>query len=269
MKKILMAVLAAATIFSACTTETPDPVVVGLSATSSSDITLPASTKTIQVSVTNSSSEAATINWERAEVTAGPAVWTYMVESSSAMTGTVTIAAGATVDISVMIDPNGAAGSTSGTLTFFDDADKAATTKVFTYSLSTVSSYFTTSPIGNLNGSVRATDPHDYHISVINPNSVPVTLQWARSNESANPAGWSIVVCTDEQCYTESVMTEAISLGPAGSTATVPPNDTVDFKATFDPNSVLGNGSTTALFYMTSDSANSVVSHLIQHEGTL
>jgi hypothetical protein len=267
MKKILLAFLAVALIFTACTTETVAPIVVGLSATSSSDITLPSSTKTIQVSVTNSSSEAATIKWERAAVTAGPSAWTYMVGSSSAMTGSITIAAGATTDVSVMIDPNGATGSTSGTLTFYDEADKVATTKVFAYSLSTVNSYFTTSPVGSLSQSARATNTQDYHISVINPNSVPVTLQWARTNETGNPTGWTVLVCTDELCYTTSILTEAISLGPTGST--IQPNDTVDFKATFDPTSVVGNGSTTALFYMMGDSANSAITHLIQHEGTL
>lgn len=255
MKKSIIALAIATFAFGACT-PTTNPVTVSLSKTTASEIGLTTSTKQVSLTVTNSSTQNATINWERTETTPVTG-WTYMVNSGSADNGTLSIAAGASATVTLTIDPHGFAGTGAGTLKFYDSADQNATMKTFTYSYSSLTSYFTLSPVGSMTRTVKANDPsEDYHVWVINNNTVPVPLVWRSIANASNPSSWVVTICTDTYCAPPHILSNVF---------TVAPGDSVDFKATMDHATTMGAGGTTALFFVAADSAASVVSQTVSH----
>lgn len=255
MKKIILALAVTAFAFGACTTK-PNPITVSLSSTSSNQIGLKANTKQISLTVSNSTAQTATINWERAETTPVTG-WTYMVNADAAASGTLSIPANSSATVTLAINPNNAVGTGAGTLKFYDAADQTTTMKTFTYNFSSVTNYFTILPVGSMNGSARTNDAAtDYHISVINSNTIPIDVVWKRTAETANPSVWTVVVCTDLLCWDPTIYSKEM---------TIAPGDTVDFKATIDHLSTDGSGGTTALFYVASDSAASSATQVITH----
>lgn len=255
MKRIILAFAVTALAFGACTTK-PTPVTVALSSTSTNQIGLKANTKQVSLTVSNSTAQAATINWERAESTPVSG-WTYTVNGGSAASGTLSIPANSSATVTLAINPNNIVGTGVGTLKFYDAADQTATMKTFTYNYSSVTSYFTISPVGQMADTVRmnAADK-DYHIWVINNNTVPVDVVWKRTLETANPSAWTVVVCTDLVCWDPTIYSKEMTLAPG---------DSVDFKATVGHFATVGVGGTTALFYVASDSLASHVTQTIDH----
>lgn len=255
MKKLIAAFAITALAFGSCTT-TPTPVTVSLSSASANEIGLVTTTKQVALTVTNSTNQSATINWERTETTAVTG-WTYLVNGATGLTGTLSIPAGTSATVTLTINANGLSGTGAGNIKFYDAADQTATMKTFTYNYSTVTSYFSISPVGLMTRSTKYTNPaQDYHIWVINNNNVAVPVTWKRTAETANLANWTVVVCTDSDCYTPTIYTEDMMIAPG---------DSVDFKATVDHLSTAGSGGTTALFYVAADSATSVLSQVISH----
>ena len=256
MKKILAALTLVALIFTACTEETKTPVTVSLSKTSATELGLANSHSHMKFSVSNSTANEATIQWERVE-TAAVTGWTYSVNGSSTASGTLTIPANGSVEITFMIMPNGNAGVGTGMLKFYDSEDKTLTEKAFNYSLTTVTQYFEIITIDPTSQTVRSTDGDtDYKMKVYNPNTADITLNWSSEKGANNPSNWSIVVCDPFQCLPPTVTTGSFP---------VPAGDSADFKFTINHVSTAGNGTATANFYVATDSAASLVSQMVTH----
>lgn len=262
MKSILILLTLTVLLFSAC--EVKNTVTVELSRTSSTEFGLVTNDKHIRVIVKNTTDQEATIQWDRTETQAVTG-WTYDVNGSAAATGTLTIPANTSKEVVLMVTPNGTLGTGSGTLNFYDAADPSLTSKVFSYTLTTLNSYFRIVPQGFTSQSVRMNAPAaDYHLWIINDNTIPLDVQWARTNEASNPAAWEVAICTqggsDSVCYAPTIITENV---------TITPGDSMDFKATIDHQATTGNGGTTPIFWIPTDSINSVLSETFTHEVVL
>ena len=256
--KIFSFLILIALVFGACQEEV-EPVTVSLSQTETSGMFLSSDmNKSVTVSITNNESNAAEITWERV-VTNEPTGFTYMVNGTANMSGTVTVAAGATVDVTLMVHPNGNTGLASGTIQFYDEADKATTMKTYTYSLRSITEWFTATAVGLLTDSDRAINVKDYYIDVANPNPDTVWVTWEKV-ENTLPIGWNIAVCTDAVCWDPSVYTEEMPIAPNGGT--------VAFKATIDPAGNQGTCSMDAKFYVADDMASSLTTLQVSHTGT-
>jgi len=267
MKKIFLIATTLMFLFSACEQEpgitpTETAVTVSLSQTSSSNTGLSTVDEVVSITVSNNSTKDATISWNRTE-TQSVTGWTYMVNGNADSSGTLSILAGASTTISFLINPNDSIGNGTGDLTFYDAIDSSTTSQTFSYDYTSIASWFTLIPIGLMNLSIASSDPTtDYRIYVNNDNNIPVNVTWEREDNSSNPTGWSLLVCTDAACYVPSVITE---------TFTIAPNTYVDFKLSIDHNfgpSNLGSGGSTAKFYVVADSANSYKEQAIVHEVT-
>lgn len=256
MKKILAALTFVALIFTACTEETNTPVTVSLSKTTATELGLANSNSTMMFTVSNTTANEATIEWEHDETTSVTG-WTYSTNGSSATSGTLTVPANGSVDLTFMVMPNSTAGVGVGMLKFYDASNQALTLQTFSYTLTTVSQYFeviTTSPTSQ---SIRPSDPDtDYKMKLYNPNTSDITLNWASTVDASNPSSWIINVCDPFTCF-----------GPAivDGTFEVPAGDSVDFKFTFNHASTSGNGTATANFYVATDSAGSMTSQTVNH----
>ena len=252
MKNLFAAVVMTALLLvGACdTTEVVDPVTVTLDKNNVSEMGLASSSKTFELTVSNTSSTEATINWEHTPGATNPSAWTYMINGVSVASGSFVLAAESDVTISVMVMPGATSGEGDGALVFYDASNQSETSTTFNYTYSAVDAYFDIITAGFTTQSVRVSDPDtDYHLWVKNNNNVEVTVDWMRTNESSNPSEWMIAVCTDATCYTPAIVQETI---------TIAPGDSVDFKTTFSHVSTAGNGTSTPIFYVSSDSANSV-----------
>ena len=253
MKKVLLAFVASAFLFTACD-ETVDPVTVSLSSTEAIETTLQASPKMVKLEVTNSTSQSATINWELNK-TSDPAGFTYMINGAAATSGTLEMAANEVKEIVLIVDPNNNAGTATGTLTFYDANNQLSTTKTFGYNVQTIAAYFKIEPVGLTSSSARAADPKDYYIDIIGLTSTPVTVTWVK--EENIPAGWTVPICTDAACYAPTIFTQEV---------TVMTGDTVKFKATFEPKGTQGPGDINSFFYVASDSAATRVEQKLEHQ---
>ena len=255
--KIFSFLILIALVFGACQEEV-EPVTVSLSQTETSGMFLSSDmNKSVTVSITNNESNAAEITWERV-VTNEPTGFTYMVNGTANMSGTVTVAAGATVDVTLMIHPNGNTGLASGMIQFYDAVDKAGTMQTYTYSLRAITEWFTATAVGLLTDSDRANNVKDYYIDVANPNLGTVWVTGRMVNNTF-PTGWQPIIATHLTCCT---IQEYILDMP------VAPNSTTQFKITIHPNGVVGNGTVDVLFFVGGDSTNTVSSLQIDHTGT-
>lgn len=256
MKKILAALTLIALIFTACTEETKTPVTVNLSKTTATELSLENSHSHMVVTVSNTTANEATIQWERTETTAVTG-WTYNVNGNSTASGTLTIPANGSVDVTLMVMPNGNAGAGAGMLKFYDAEDQALSMKTFSYTVTTISQYFELITISPTSQSVRPSDPDtDYKMRVYNPNTADVTVNWFSKMDTNNPSSWIVNVCDPFTCF-----------GPAivDGTFPVPAGDTVDFKFTFNHASTNGNGGATANFFIATDSTASLTSQTVNH----
>ncbi len=262
MKKTLVALAATTLIFAACE-KTPDPVTVSLSSLTATESTLANSPKTVMVTISNTTDQSATIKWERSETTS-PAGFTYMVNGSSDNASEIKLDGNETVEVKLMVNPNGNTGTATGTLSFYDKDNQSSTTQSFAYSVSTVSDLFVIQPVGPTSSSARAAGGadgqggKDYYINVINPTQSTITVTWEKV-ETTLPTGWNIPICTDEACYSPSIFTQ---------TMTMEPSDTVVYKATFTPSGNVGAGEMDAIFYVADDSAATHKNQILMHSVT-
>jgi hypothetical protein len=258
MKKILAALTFVALIFTACTeeTNTPTPVTVSLSKTTATELGLASSHSQMMFTVSNTTANEATIEWEHDETTSVTG-WTYSTNGSSATSGTLTVPANGSVDVTFMIMPNSNAGVGTGILKFYDGDNQALTLQTFNYSLTTVTQYFeviTTSPTTlTVSTSDTATD---YKMKLYNPNASDITLNWNSTVPATNPSNWLINVCDPFTCFGPSVVDGDFPI-PAG--------DSVDFKFTINHVSSRGSATATANFYVATDSVGSLTSQTVTH----
>lgn len=256
MKKILAALTLSALIFTACT-ETDTPVTVNLSRTTATEITTPNVHSHMMLTVSNTTTNEATIQWEHTETTP-VAGWTYNVDGSFASSGTLTIPANGSVDVMLMVIPNGNTGTGAGMLKFYDSKDQTLSMKTFTYYVTTVTQYFeviTTTPTSQ---SIRPSDPPetDYKMKVYNPNTMDMTVNWNSMMGAGHPAPWVVNVCDPLTCFGPAII-DGDFLVPAG--------DSVDFKFTFKHVATSGTGTATANFYVATDSLFSATSQTVTH----
>jgi hypothetical protein len=256
MKKILAALTLIALIFTACTEETKTPVTVSLSKTTATELGLATNHSHMMITVSNTTSSEATIQWERTETTAVTG-WTYNVNGSSTASGTLTIPANGSVEVTLMVIPNGNIGVGAGMLKFYDSEDQAFSMKTFSYTLTTISQYFEVITVSPTSQSVRITDPNtDYKMKLYNPNTADIAVNWNSTMGAGHPAPWVVNVCDPLTCF-----------GPAiiNGDFMVPAGDSVDFKFTFDHEATLGTGSATVNFYVPTDSILSITSQTVNH----
>lgn len=255
MKKILAGLTLIALIFTACT-ETETPVTVNLSKTTATELTTINTHSHMMIMVSNTTDNEATIQWEHEETTPVSG-WTYNVNGSSSASGTLTIPANGSVDVMLMVIPNGNAGTGAGMLKFYDSNDQALSMKTFSYTVTTVSQYFELITISPTSQSVRPSDPDtDYKMRVYNPNGSEINVNWASAMDASNPASWLINVCDPFTCFGADVV---------DGTFPIAAGDTVDFKFTFNHVSTSGNGAATANFFIATDSTASLTSQTVNH----
>jgi hypothetical protein len=249
MKKILAALTLIALIFTACT-ETETAVTVSLSKTTATELGLASQHSHMMITVSNSTDNEATIQWERSETTPVTG-WTYNVNGSSVASGALTIPANGSVEVTLMVIPNGNVGEGSGMLKFYDSEDQSATMKEFNYTLTAVSQYFEVIAIDAVSKSVRTTDPleTDFKLKVYNPNTTDITVNWASEAGASNPTAWILNVCDPFTCFGPAVV---------DGTFPVPAGDSVDFKFTLNHASTTGTGTAMGSFYIATDSTASL-----------
>jgi hypothetical protein len=256
MKKILAALTLIALIFTACTEETKTPVTVSLSKTTATELTTTSTHSHMMITVSNTTTNEATIQWERTETTAVTG-WTYNVNGSSTASGTLTIPANGSVDVMLMVMPNGTAGAGAGMLKFYDSEDQALSMKTFSYAVTTTSQYFEVITVSPTSQSVRPSDPDtDYKMKLYNPNASEVNVNWASVTDATNPSSWIVNICDPFTCFGPAVV---------DGTFPIPAGDSVDFKFTFNHASTSGIGAATATFYVATDSVPSLTSQAVNH----
>lgn len=256
MKKILAALTLVTLFLTACTEENKTPVTVSLSKTTATELGLASSNSNMMVTVSNTTANEATIQWERTETTAVTG-WTYSVNGSTMASGTLTIPANGSVDVALMVMPNGNAGAGAGMLKFYDAEDQGLSTQTFSYTLTTVSQYFELITIDPTSQTVRTGDPDtDYKMRVYNPNASDITVNWFSDMGTNNPSNWIINVCDPFTCFGPAIVDGDFQ---------VPAGDTVDFKFTFNHLSTSGNGTATANFFVATDSIGSATAQMVNH----
>lgn len=256
MKKILAALTLSALIFTACT-ETDTLVTVDLSRTTATEVTTPNTHSHMMLKVSNTTANEATIQWEHTETTSVVG-WTYNVGGSFASSGALTIPANGSVDVMLMVIPNGNAGTGAGALKFYDSKDQALSMKTFTYSVTTVSQYFEVITTTSTSQTIRPSDPPetDYKMKLYNPHAADITVNWNSVMGAGHPAPWVVNVCDPLTCFGPAII-DGDFLVPAG--------DSVDFKFTFQHVSTSGTGAATANFYVATDSLFSLTPQTVTH----
>lgn len=252
-KVFYFGVLVLFSFLTACTTSS-NPIDISLSETKIEKTGLATNPVVMNLRLTNRNYQDVVIHWDRVERQSVTG-WTYELNGNTSNSGTFNVPANSSVNIILSILPNGNAGIGSGDIQFYDPAHQQMTSKTFHYKLTALNEYFRL----NLENSANATNyissssssySHIHHVWVVNDNPVPVRVQWARTKESTIPSPWIIYSKTHKICYGPSVMTDELE--------NIPPMDSVPFKLIFDHNNSSGYGRTTPIFWVKSDSINSV-----------
>jgi hypothetical protein len=253
MKKILIALTLIALIFTACTQQTP--VTVNLSKTTATELSLASSHCNMMITLSNTTDNEATIQWERSETTPVTG-WTYNVNGSSVASGTLTIPANGSVNVTLMVTPNGNSGVGTGMLKFYDSEDQALTLQTFSYTLTTVAQYFEIITIHPVSQTVRTSDSlkTDFTMKVYNPNTSDVTVNWNFTGGVNNPSAWILNVCDPIACYGSDIFAGGFPISPG---------DSADFKFTFNHASTTGSGTATGNLYVPTDSLGSLTSQTV------
>jgi hypothetical protein len=253
MQKIVnWGVLSLLLLLTACTT-TSNPIDISISETNMEKTGLAANIITMNFSVTNRNSQAATIHWDRVEHLSVSG-WAYELNGNTSNSGVLNIPANSSVNIIVSMIANGNIGVGSGTIEFYDPAHQQVSSQTLNYKLTALNEYF------RLNLAIPAhktsyissstpTDSHTHHVWLINDNTIPMVVQWARTNEQTIPTTWFIWPKTHDTCYPPSAMI---------SRTIIPPMDSIPFKLAFHHHSTSGYGRTTPVFWVDTDSMNSV-----------
>ncbi|CAA6798920.1 MAG: Unknown protein [uncultured Aureispira sp.] len=255
MKKILAALSLIALLFTACK-ETETPVTVDLSENTATEVTTINSHSHMMVTVSNTTDNEATIQWEHS-VTTPVTGWIYTINGSTMASGTLTIPANGSVDVTLMVMPDGVAGAAAGMLKFYDAKDQALSMQTFSYTVTTVTQYFELINITPTSQSIRPNDPDtDYKMKIYNPSNADINVNWTSTMGTTNPSSWVVDICDPFQCFPPGVLDGSFP---------VPAGDSVDFKFTFKHGTTSGNGTATANFFIATDSLNSLTSQMVDH----
>lgn len=240
----------------ACTPPT-NPVQISVPITSVSKVGLASQSVVMKIKVRNTSNQDATIHWER---TALQTIlgWAYTVDGATASTGTVNIPANSSVEVELGINPNGQAGEGQGILEFYDPLDRQMTSKTVQYTLTALTDYFRLNLASDAHQTGYSSMEPDYNhqVWVVNDNSIPVRVEWARTQEARNPAVWGVAAKTHLICYAVPVIRDYVD---------VPPMDSIPFKICFYHNGVAGTASSRSVFWVATDSLPSVRSQLFTY----
>jgi hypothetical protein len=248
-------------LLTACTTSS-NPIDISISETNIENTGLASNTVVMSFRVTNRNYQAETIHWDRVE-TLSVAGWAYDLNGNTSNSGVLNIPANSSVDIIVSIVPNGNAGVGSGTIEFYDPAHQQVSSQILNYKLTALNEYFRLSLAepANATSYISSSDPsysHVHHVWVINDNPVPVTVQWARTNEINLPSTWTLSAKTHLVCFTPAIM--------ASELENIPPMDSVPFKLIFDHWNTTGYVRVSPTFWVDTDSINSVKTQPFTYE---
>jgi len=238
MKKIFLFSILVALFMAACEPEPGEittAVTVSLSTSSFSAVGLPTSDTTVTIVVSNTTNEAATINWIRSE-TQTVSGWSYMVNSASAASGFLAIAANSSVNVTLQLNPNGNIGNATGNIVFYDPNDQTGTTQTFTYD------YTISNPPTGVTVQLSSTGDTEvglasatrsFNFSVSNNSAQAATINWTRT-ETQVVSGWTYLVNGSNA---------------TSGTLNIPAFNSVNVTLQIDGNSIVGHGTGTLEFY--------------------
>lgn len=233
-----------------------------ISETEWEEISLAVNPVTYSLRITNNNNYTAAIHWDRVE-NSTVAGWSYEIDGNTTNTGILNIPAQTTISISFSIFPSGNAGSGDGYIEFYEPAHQQLSRKTFNYQLDALNEYFSlkieTTP--SFTGALNNSPPqysYAHYLRVINNNNIPIPVKWARTEENRIPSAWQLAVKTHRICYTPVAMTDLLGI--------IPPMDTVPFELIFCHNNVSGQGASTPIFWVDTDSINSVKSQTFTYE---
>jgi len=262
MKKILIACLAIATLFTACTSDT-SVTSATLSSNAVSDSAEVNKTTSLSVVLTNTSDVAGVVNWTLTEKTALAGTYSLKVDQAAkSNTGSLDLATNATATFAVDFAPT-ANGTGVYELVFTNEEGTELAKANFTvvaYTKSTTTNP-TTGPVftlskENINDTISlpATDTtFDIKFDFVNNTSNALDVKWIRENETGQ-SDVLVSFCTFGNCYAPSLKSR---------TEQVAANATVEMKYTIEvpPASKTYNGGATTVdlrVFVPTDSANTV-----------
>lgn len=232
---------------------TPKGVVISLTGSSFQGSGSHNTTKDYTVSIQHDASTNANISWRRIKDTI-PTGWLVDVtagsnSSSTAATGTMTIASGSSSLFKVQMNPNGNEGTATTTILYYVSTDSAATVKQATFEYTAVNSTTPTISLSNssFTDSGDSTVAKDFNLNVNYDGPNAATIRWKRTSESI-PSGWSTNITTGTTSQ-GNANSGSFTLNPASASA---------FKFNMNPQSIAGTGNSTVLFYVEGDSAATV-----------
>lgn len=233
-----------------------------ISETEWEEISLAVNPATASIRITNNNNYTAAIHWDRVE-NSTVAGWSYEIDGNTSNSGILNIPAQTTISVTFSIAPNGNAGLGDGYIEFYEPAHQQISRKTFNYQLNALNEYFRLSleTAPSFTESLSSSNPQDsytHHVWVINDNDIPMPVQWARTEESRVPPAWLFYAKTHIVCYMFDAMTDLLD--------EIPPMDSVPFKLIISHNNVSGQGSSTPVFWVDTDSINSVKSQTFTYE---
>jgi len=252
MKKIFIALLAIATFFTACTSET-FVTSLSVSQTAVSDSIELNATKALTVSMTNTSDNTGSVSWELTEKTALTGTYSLKVDQSAkSNTGSLELAANASASFELTFAPT-AAGSGVYELTLKNEEGlelKKVTFTVTAYEVVVAVNYplFTVEK-DTVNVTLTAGSTTDAYFKLTNVSSGDLNMKWIRLNETGSSA-IEVAVCDWANCVPPSI---------TSATGVIATTSVTDMKFQIDvPASTLGAKQMDLLLYVVGDSANTV-----------
>lgn len=244
------------------TSNNSNPINITVSETSIEKMGLADNSIIMQVEVTNGTNQAATIHWDHIEQQTVLG-WTYELNGSTSNSGTLNIPANTSIGVTLTVIPNGNIGVGMGSIEFYDPMHQQLTSKTVHYKSTALKEYFrlnlanpsnATSYISNS----TPTESYIHHVWVINDNTTPIAVHWKRTEESRIPSNWVLAAKTHEICYTPPILSDVFT--------SIPPMDSVPFKLIFGHHNQTGYGEATPIFWVNTDSSNSVKSQLFTYK---
>jgi hypothetical protein len=256
MKKIFIALLAIATFFTACTSET-FVTSLSVSQTAVSDSIELNATKALTVSMTNTSENTGSVSWELTEKTALTGTYSLKVDQSAkSNTGSLELAANASASFELTFAPT-AAGSGVYELTLKNEEGLELSKVTFTvtaYETVVVVNPPVTYPLFTVEkdtvyGSTPAGQDLDLYFKLTNVSGGDLNMKWIRLNETVN-SGIDIAICDWANC---------VALPTTSASGTITNNQVVDMKFQVVPDAnASGSKGIDLMLFVVGDSANTV-----------
>ena len=218
------------------------------------------STEKVMTSILqNTTNRTATVAWDFAKQTEVTG-WTYQIKINgtlqSAVSGSFDLEAQEEVTLSVTINPNGKAGTSSATLTLLEGANSLG---VIEYAYTTTASPKFSLSTNTASGSSPANGQETcYEVLITNLTSAPLAIKWHRVATTPVPISWGHT-CKDyflNECFAPIVTSREY---------TVDANLTYKMATIFYTGNATGTASIATHFFEPSDSATTVQTFTATH----